>query len=123
MYGKSRSVYYSLQIPISYKLQKSSERLTIISDLYAVHSLLDKYIYELSHENLNIENTPLFDLTKKVKFDFFHTDTENYHNLRRSGEIPREDNNFILKKFKNKKFPIANTFTRGCIRISLVNHK
>lgn len=122
MYRKLKPVYYSLQLPIALEFsQKSSDNSTIISDLYAVRSLMNKYLREIKHGKFNIETTPLFDLTEKVKFDYFHSDTSEYFQLQDNKNIAMEDGRFICKRFKeNTKIPTTSSFLRGCVRVSNV---
>ena len=124
MYKNSRPVYYSLRFPSAVEFaKKSSEQSTVITDLYNVKSLMNKYLHEIKHSKFNIETTPLFDLIQHADFNYFHTGTEEYMDLRESSNIPREDNTFMPAKFKDRQFPAASTFVRGCVRISAKNKK
>ena len=43
----------------------------------------EKYIKDLSNRDLNIEDTTLFELAKLVKYDFFHSEVNDYTRLKR----------------------------------------
>ena len=116
-----RPAYYSLHFPTALEFSpKSSQRSSTIGDLYNVKLLLQKYLLALSTDNLHINETPLFNVAKKIDFDFFHTDTEQYYEIKENKNIPKDDPSFLeaFNKTDNKQFPTTSTFTRGCIRIS-----
>ncbi|HVV69637.1 MAG TPA: hypothetical protein VG895_00550 [Patescibacteria group bacterium] len=116
----SRPIYYSLQYPTTTEFSpKSRKGSTKIFDLYQIKSLLAKYLVDIHLDELNLGDTPIFDLVEKIQYDFFHTDPENYKGIRLSKEIPEEDKTFIqTPEGMNKNFPINSPFLRGCIRIS-----
>ncbi len=116
----SRPVYYSLQYQTAFSLStKTKERASIIQDLYAVYSTLEKYLQELKKDYLSIKSTPLYDLIDKINFDFFHSDTSDYSKIKSSSLIPIEDKNFSdVVLSAEKKFPINSLFFNGCIKIS-----
>ncbi len=113
-------VYCSLQFINAIELAlKANDRSSTLADLYATQSLLNKYFKEVRAENLNVQHTPLYDLAKKVRYESFHSNVGNYANIRKSEDIPNEDQNFskILHQCNHSKFPTNGSFVRGCIRI------
>ncbi|MBL4647982.1 MAG: hypothetical protein JKY13_03380 [Gammaproteobacteria bacterium] len=119
LYHESAPIYYSLQYASSLKFSpKNSQRQTVINDLYQTASLLNKYIQEIKEGELNIDQTPLDDVSDKAIFDFFHSDETQYPNIYSSKNIPEEDCRF-LNGFseKNNQFPHRSSFVRGCVRI------
>lgn len=121
LYDPVRPVYYSLQYPSTLEFSpRSSERKSIISELHIISSLLQKYLYSLEHDDLNISGTPLYEVPKLVNFTSFHTDPEQYSTIRNSCSIPAEDKYFCsqLNKKDRGEFPINSPFLKGCVRIS-----
>lgn len=116
----ARPVYYSLRFPTSIEFSlKSSEKTTVITELFSVKSLLSRYLYEISRNYFNLKDTVFYDIIQKAKYDFFHIDTEKYQGIKENKEIPKEDESFMNKKFKNKEFPNMNSFLMGCVKISI----
>ncbi|HVV68175.1 MAG TPA: hypothetical protein VHE99_03935 [Gammaproteobacteria bacterium] len=116
-----RSIYYSLQYPTTIEFSpKSRESSTKIFDLYQIKSLLSRYFSEIRLDRLNLKGTPIYELLDSVKFDFFHTDPENYSGIRLSKEIPVEDPTFFeqLIDGASRNFPVNSPFIRGCVRIA-----
>ncbi|MCW5588845.1 MAG: hypothetical protein KIT27_04195 [Legionellales bacterium] len=114
----SEPVYYGLQFPIAYEFaMKSSERQTVISELYSTKLLMDKYLNEIREGNFALETTPLHDLTELAEFNYYHNDVSDYRGLLESQDMPLTDKRFCLDKFKNDKFPNSSSFVKGCVKI------
>jgi hypothetical protein len=117
----ARPVYYSLEYPGAIEFSPSSRATTnkimILSD---IHYLLERCLSALREQDLNVIETPLYDLPHLAKFDFFHTETSNYEAVRNSVNIPLEDAAFLkgAKYCRGQKFPANCSFVKGCIRIS-----
>ncbi len=121
MADNNRPVYYSLQLPTAIELApKASKRSSTISDLYEVKSLLEKYYDEMATGKLNLEYTPLHELTKRVGYTCFHTDVGDYSEIMLSGELPEMDPSFITvnRTCRNVEFSANSNFVRGCIRLA-----
>jgi hypothetical protein len=115
-----RAVYYSLSYPTTIKFSpRSREESSKLSDLYDIKSLLQKYLSDISNVEFNLADTPIFDLPSKVKYDFFHTDIENYSGIRPSSDIPLEDASFSQIPYGgDKEFPVNSPFVKGCLRLT-----
>ncbi len=117
----SNPVYYSLQYPAAVEFApKSYDKTSTLTDLYCAQSLLKKYRIEILSGKFNVESTPLYELVSKVDYDFFHSNTGSYRDIKNSLVIPDEDKSFAesTQKFKDRKFPKNGTFLNGCVRIS-----
>lgn len=118
----SASIFYSFQYQTALRLsQKSSSRSSILTDMYNVHSLVEKYIYEIQNSDLKIEDTALYELAKTVKFNFYHYSAENYSNIIDSNNVLDTNLQFqnALKLCKVQQFPKNAPFLNGCIEISM----
>lgn len=114
-------VYYSLQYPTAMEFSpKSSKRASTMDYLFKIGLLLEKYLLELRSGDMKIEESFLYKTAKHVSFDLFHTATGNLSNVHCSQNMPLEDDAFLnlSPACKNKEFPVASSFVRGCIRIS-----
>lgn len=117
----ARPVYYSLQLPAAIELSpKTSKRASTISDLYEVKSLLDKYYYELAVGELNVEKTPLNELSKLVRYDYFHADVGDYTEIHPAATLAEDDPSFLTLQntCRNVEFSANCNFVRGCVRVS-----
>ncbi|HVV69057.1 MAG TPA: hypothetical protein VHE99_08530 [Gammaproteobacteria bacterium] len=115
------SVYYSLQFPNAPEFKPSSRmRVSLISDLHEIKSLMNYYEQELLSRKFNLETTSLCDLFNKVRYDYFHNGVELLSGIRDSGEIATEDRYFstTLDGTVHKNFPDRSSFVKGCIRLS-----
>lgn len=117
----SRPVYYSLQYPNATEFgPKSRSRSSIITDLYEIKSVFNKFLKALSSGKFNIQSTKYYDLLNSVNFDYFHNNVESYHDIKESREIPSGDCSFLqqFENYDNAGFPVISAFVTGCIRIS-----
>ena len=113
-------VYYSLQYPTALELSpKTSGRSSAISDLYDIRALIGKYLQKISDEGLNIEATPLYELSRIIHFDYYHNNVELYAGMKNSEELPIDDSLFaaVMKKFPGREFPKNSAFVKGVISI------
>ncbi|PCI39873.1 MAG: hypothetical protein COB50_00585 [Thiotrichales bacterium] len=119
-------VYYSLKFSNTTELAPHSrKRTSVIKDLYEIRLLVDNYIRQISNNSLdvNIEYSDLWQLSNDVNFDFFHTEYQQYQNIKNSALIPEQDKRFMktinnIQGDQKKKFPDKNLFTRGCVRVT-----
>lgn len=117
---RSGPVYYSLQFPTALELSpKTSGRSSAISDLYDVRSLVNKYLAQIQHESLNIEATPLFELSRAIEFDYYHSNVELYEGMKTSEQLINDDPAFaqIMEKFPGREFPKNSAFVKGVISV------
>jgi hypothetical protein len=114
-----RPVYFSFAFPSMLEFSgKSREDSSKLDDLLSTYSYLNKYLYGLENNNLNIEQTPFSLLPRRVQFDFYHTDFSRFTSLRDPREIVLEDKNFGITSDKIESFPAKSAFLRGCVRVS-----
>lgn len=114
-----RPTYYSLQYPTTIEFSpRSRESSSAITDLYAIHSLMTRYIEDIHSNEWEFIPGCLQKLAQNTDFAFFHSDESNYAHVRHSSEIPGEDKSFKLNTPNNQEFPANSSFVRGCIRIS-----
>lgn len=119
MNGPDKPVYYSLEYPSTIEFSpRSRKESSKITDLYDINNLLKKCLHEIAMGELNIAGTPLDAVSKIIRFDCFHTNVSDYHELHPSSKIPLEDPSFQISHYdKNNQFPSNSAFVRGCIRI------
>lgn len=117
----NRTVYNSLQFLSVMELSpKSNDRSSTIADLYAVQSLLKKYLRGITHGGFNMKGTLLNEVAETVKFDFYHSNSGQYPHIANSRNIAKKDPAFekILKQYPGTHFPSTGSFLRGCVSIS-----
>lgn len=123
-FPKSRSVYYSLQVPsLLESIPKSKKFASTMDDIRDLEELFGHFAHEISWPKLTILDTiPFNNLINKLRLEFFHDKMFAYGpNIRPTVEMPKFDNTLIHDPCSNKKRIFADTssFLRGCIRISL----
>lgn len=110
----NKPVYYSLQIPTmlgsSPNLRKPH---SVLDDLRMVKRLLESL-------RLTLEKTksPIFDLIKNVKFEFFHTEKDDFSHIEETSKMPLNDKRLITYHEKDRIFCETSSFFRGCVRIT-----
>lgn len=113
--NSQRPIYYSLSCPSTIEFSPRSRQDTSkISDLYDVKQLLNKYLNGIRNSNLNLANTPIYDLPNQVAYRFFHTSPGEYSGINHSNEIPVLDPYFG----DPARFPDSGHFVNGCIGIA-----
>ncbi len=118
---KPEAVYYSLQFPTNQEFKPSSrKRVSLITDLHEIRSLMLRYEQQLLSDTYNIEETSFYELFKCAKYDYFHNSVELHPGMRNSAEMAAEDKRLIttLDKMAHKNFPDKCAFLKGCIRVS-----
>ena len=121
LYEPCQPIYYSLQYPTTLEFSsKLSDNTSALSDLYDVKALMGKYAHSLLSGKLNIDHTPLADINRLVKFDYFHSDNDGkYRDIQSTEKIPKEDVNFSkIRGMETAAFPTQSTFVRGCVRLT-----
>lgn len=117
--GEDKKAYYSLALPMvleSTSYVKNAP--SIIEDERDIKRLLDTLVKTIKGGNA------IIDPIKHVKYDFFHTDEDQYGEMLSSKDIPEEDPTFTSlgsKHFKDRTFCATSPFFRGCIRISVIS--
>lgn len=114
-----RSVYFSLAFPNTIEFsEKTRADSSKLDDLLLVQSFFNKYMSGVKNEIFNIEKTPIFELSEKVNFDFYHTDFKKLTTIKDTKELAIEDKYFNIDRESIDLFPSKSGFLRGCIRIS-----
>lgn len=121
LHSSSDPVYYSLHFPTANELSpKSSNRTSVISDLYDVRSLMEKYLRALRSNDLNIAGSRLYDLAQQIDLSYYHDNVELYEGMQESRYLPEHDANFAkaMQGFEDREFPRSSTFLKGAIGIN-----
>lgn len=105
---KGECVYYSLSLPtqLEYTPQAKNSP-SIIANLREIKSLMDILLGHIQD--------------KKVSYEYFHAEHDQFGEIKRASEIPFGDPTFqsILNQHENALFCDNSTFWQGCIRIKL----
>lgn len=120
---KTHPVYYSLQFPSAAEFKPSSRtRMSIISDLHEIRSLMNRCKHELLSDKFNLKGTSMSELFYRVQYDYFHNGVELHSGMRNSVEMAREDKALIttLDGHLHDAFPDTCSFVKGCIRLSYI---
>lgn len=116
----SPAVYYSLQFPNATQFKPSTRiKVSIISDLHEIRSLMRRYERDLLDDKYNLGGTSLFDLFKKVQYDYFHNAVELHEGMKYTSEMSADTylRTTVDGKVHNS-FPASCLFGRGCIKLS-----
>ena len=116
----SPPVYYSLQFPNATQFKPSTRvKISIISDLHEIRSLMRRYERDLLSNKFNLGSTSLFDLFHQVQYDYYHSTPELHEGMRDTAEMAEDLNlRTTLDNKVHAAFPSACLFGRGCIRLS-----
>ncbi|MBP9691885.1 MAG: hypothetical protein KBD90_00955 [Alphaproteobacteria bacterium] len=115
----TKQAYYSLTLPTV--LESTSyvrNAPSIIEDERDIKRLMDTLIRTIKGNN-NIINP-----VKHVQYDFYHSDIDQYGQIRSSKEIGEADPDFHFVKSGNstdRVFCSTSPFFRGCLRISVIS--
>ncbi len=111
--------YYSFKYHTSIKLSpKLSNRDSILTTMYHVYSLADKYFYDIKNGDLSISGTALFELSKNLQLTFAHYSDLDFGVS--SNDILLEDEQITkyLENCRVKEIPKNSEFMNGCVRIT-----
>lgn len=118
---ETQPVFYSFQYHTALKLsQKSSNRSSTVTDMYNIRALLNKYIDDIQNSELSIEGTVLYEIAKKVKFNFYHYSAEEHNKMINSNELYEVNQMFqnAIEQSSKKTFPKNAPFLNGCIEVT-----
>ncbi len=113
--------YYSFQIPTTMFFSPKSRRSSsIMQDMQEVKYIMNVLISEILQGNLEIENTPLYDLAERIEFNYFHTDNSTAGDINPSSAILQLNPKFCtdLNISNEQLFAEYSPFFKGCISIS-----
>lgn len=117
--GENTKVYYSLTLPTVLESTPYVRNApSLIEDERDIKRLMDTLIRTIK------KSSNLINPIKHVKYDFFHSDIDQYGEILSSRHIAEEDAAFSSsgsKQFKDRTFCATSPFFRGCIRISVVS--
>lgn len=111
----TKAVYYSLQYPMApISLPQQRNVSTIMSKLREIKELIT-YL----QSELDLEQMSMYSHVKNVEYDFFHSELDNYSEIKQSAEIIKSDPAFTHtgNYGGGRKFAETAPFFRGCIRI------
>ena len=110
-------IYYSMAYPTllvgTPAIRKIANIMTEMREVKILMATLEKV--------LESQAAMIFKPIKDIKFEYFHSDNDNFGEILNSESIAEIDTIIKLAldtKFKGKKFPSYGNFFRGCIRIS-----
>lgn len=116
-----RFVYLSLQFPTYLEsTPKLPTSHSIVFELHEIMNLLQRFRLAVLEEKIEgVKGTSLFELIKKARFDFFHSDIGPDDMIRPISEMVEEDKSLINchSKYGLREFSEISPFVRGCIRI------
>lgn len=115
------AVYASLQFLSVMELSpKSNERSSTIADLYAVQSLVKRYLRGITQGDYNMNGTWLYEMAEKVFFRFYHSSASQYPNILDTHVLIEKDSRFqqLLKGRDLSEFPATGRFLRGCVQLA-----
>lgn len=119
-FSEQTPVYYSLNYPSSLNFSlKRSAKTSNLFDLYEIGNNLKKYLKEVQSNELQLEHTTLYSLTKHANFILYHgkTNTEGYSNILNTENMAEDDKNFQFAHYSSLPFPKSSSFFNGCIKI------
>ena len=112
-----KNVYYSLSLPTVLESTPYVRNApSLIEDERDIKRLLETLTHTIKVKDFIIN--PI----KHVRYDFFHTDVDQYGEILSSKNIAEEDPSFTsfdLDQFNDRIFCTTSSFFRGCIRISV----
>ncbi len=112
--------YYSINEPtLIESAPRQREVLNIMQVTRDVKELFERFRQEVLDGQFNIENTPIYEIMKKVDYDFFHSDFDPAGHLQMSNLLPKDDLSLIKtpNEYGNRSFCDSSSFLRGCIRL------
>lgn len=114
-------VYYSLQFPNAMELKPSTrKKVSVISDLHEIRSLMNRFKRDFLSNNLNITGTSFLSLFSKVDYSYFHSGVQLHKGMQNTKEMAK-DISFLttLDGKVHQSFPYACLFGKGCVKVSL----
>lgn len=115
------AVYASLQFMSVMELSpKSNERSSTIADLYAVQSLVKRYLRGITEGDYNMGGTWFYEMARHVYFRFFHSSASQYPNIQDTHNLIQYDRRFqqLLGEQGEPSFPATGRFLRGCVQLA-----
>lgn len=117
---KPRPVYYSFAFPNASEFSpRTQQKISVITLLCRLESLLNRFCRELATGKFNISDTYLQKVIDTVEFTCFQHVNKKNGGIQDSNIIPLEDPTFLQTANGTiyKEFPATAPFVTGCIRI------
>lgn len=117
---KPEPIYYSLQMPSCLgSLPKTKLKVSYMDELRVLKDLAAYFSRQVKSGYLRIEGTPLETIINNMKLDYFHSDKDNYSDIKNSQIMPTEDDRLVSFKhdYGDRRFASNGTFVRGCVRM------
>lgn len=119
--NESDPVYYSMQNPTTpHFLTKKNERVTANQEIDVVHSILSKFVEEMSKNDSLLSGTVFSEISNNITFNYFHNYPPKDNNLiKNSRDLAKLDPRFTFCFHENThcEFSFEGQFLRGCIQI------
>ncbi len=114
-------VYWSLHLPNYFQStpQPKAEK-TTLTLMHEAIEVLEHFIeMGLQGDILGVAGTPVYDMLKHVKFDFFHSEADSYGAVRPVRDMAGEDKRLLFcpPQYGVREFSEMGPFVRGCVRI------
>lgn len=119
-FEQDNPVYYSFQIPTTIVFSpKSRKKNTAIESLEEVKHIMETLLAEVLRGKLEVENTPLYDLARNVRYSYYHGDKYKNNEVQVCADIEKIDPSFTktLTNDTDYLFPEFSSFFWGCISI------
>lgn len=119
--NNSQTAYYSFQIPTTTIFSPRSRKISsTMNDLQETCYILRTLLTEILQGNLQVENTPLFNLAETIGYEFYHSDKDKIGVISSASEIAKADPNFtpVFLTQNNYSFPEFSPFFKGCVSIA-----
>ncbi len=116
----SSPVYYSLQFPCAIEFKPSTrKKVSIITDLHEIRSLMRRYERDFLADKYNLGGTSLYELFRKVQYDYFHSASDLHEGMLSSTEMASDVGlRTTVDGVVHDEFPASCLFSRGCIRLT-----
>ena len=120
----NRALYYSFQLPTTTTFSPKSRKISsAMVELQELKHIMETLLNEILKGQLGVEKTPLFNLAKNIKYEYYHSDKDKFCEISPVLNISSIDNAFTKSIIDDSEyfFPEFSSFFKGCISISYLN--
>lgn len=112
--------YHSLRFPTLETAPKTRNHPSALHNLKQIKRVEQKFRQAVLSGKLGVEGTLIFDAVQNVEIDYFHSDIDEYDDIKSTKLMPLEDEALIYYPNKLEKmiFSDNSSFVRGCMRFS-----
>ncbi len=119
-------VYYSLQHPSTHMFSPKSRKISsTLSEMRELDHITNIFSEELANDNAICADTILNQVSKAIKFNYFHNEKDRLNVIKPSCEIVKLDDrfNYVPSGYSTNEstFSADARFVRGCVSISKIN--